>query len=94
MSTLNPEGHLNVYVRDQESVVTGYGTHDRVVCFQPGIDGLYMRIDHKWGLGIPSVSQMLTVARKDQGIRGKWRLSSVLTWGDGKHTDVMFVRVL
>ena len=45
-------GHLNVRVRDQESDVTGYGKHNRLVVFGPcGSDKLYeVREDRLWGL--------------------------------------------
>lgn len=33
-------GHLNVFVRDQESAVTGYGQHARVVAFAPEPDSI------------------------------------------------------
>lgn len=81
------EGHLNVYVRDHDSVVTGFGKHDRVVCFQPQGDTLYMRIDHKWGLGMPTEAEMLEVARKDQELRGRWKLKEI-TRLDGYSSDV------
>jgi hypothetical protein len=88
-----------VSVRDHDSVITGFGIHDRVVCFQPGYDDgkfqLYMRIDHKWGLGMPTESQMMRVARKDQDVKGRWKLDSVVEWigfEGHKCTDVFFSR--
>lgn len=90
-NVVNPEGHLNIHTRDHDSVVTGFGTHDRVVCFQLHKGILYMRIDHKWKLGMPTEKQMLTVARKDQGIRGgRWKLMRTEIWASGKSTDVYF----
>jgi len=69
---LQGNGHLNVLTPDHKSVVTAHGKHDRVVCFLPQGDELYMRVDLKWGLGMPTPAQMMDVARKDQGVRGRW----------------------
>jgi hypothetical protein len=66
------EGHFNVVLRDQDSCVTGYGEHARVMACLPDSEGLYARIDMKWGLLKPTPEQILTVAREDQGIKGKW----------------------
>lgn len=88
-------GHLNRLVRDHDHVVTAFGKHDRVVCCLPDAEGLYMRIDHKWGLGMPTEKQMLTVARKNQGVRGRWKLKSIVPWigFEGKEcSDVLFER--
>jgi hypothetical protein len=89
---VNHEGHLNVGVRDHDSIVTGFGQHDRVVCFLPDAEGLYMRIDHKWGLGMPTERQMLRVARKDQGVRGSWVLDRIVPWDSKPCSDVYFRR--
>ena len=45
------EGHLNIRVRDQDSVVTGFGKHNRIVVFGE-LDGSMVeaREDFKWGL--------------------------------------------
>lgn len=85
-------GHLNVLTRDHDSVVTSYGKHDRVVAFLPGPVELYIRVDHKWKLGAPSLAQVLTVARNDQGISGRWELDRTEPWPDGGSTDYFFVR--
>jgi hypothetical protein len=86
------QGHLNILLRDHQSAVTGYGAHDRVVAFLPNADGLYMRVDHKWGLGMPTVDQMLKVARDDQDVRGRWVLDRMDRYDDGRATDVYFKR--
>lgn len=86
------QGHLNIALRDHQSVVTGYGAHDRVVAFLPDADGLYMRVDHKWGLGMPTTEQMLKVAREDQDVRGRWVLDRMERYEDGRATDVYFKR--
>ena len=86
-------GHLCRLRRDHESVVTAFGKHDRVVCCLPKGDELYMRIDHKWELGNPTIPQMLTVARKHQGVTGRWVLESMTAWDNGMSTDVVFKRV-
>lgn len=75
-------GHLNVYIRDHDRCVTGYGAHDRVVAFLPSGNKLECRIDHKWHLGMPTAEQVLIVARKDQGIGGRWALASSETNGE------------
>jgi len=84
-------GHLNVYVRDHDRVVTGYGRHDRVVVTLPGTEGLYIRVDHKWNLGMPTHEQILAVARKEQGVRGRWAFSYAKQWADGSSTDFIFI---
>ncbi|WP_281956467.1 hypothetical protein [Alteromonas australica] len=71
-------GHFNVLTRDHDSVVTGYGKHDRVATTLPMFDealgelSLYVRVDTVWGLGLPSVKQILNVARKHDGTKGRW----------------------
>ena len=91
MNTLtNPEGHFNIYTRDHDSVVTGFGKHDRVVAFHPNGEGLYCRVDHKWRLGCPTDEQVLAVARKHQGIKGRWKIVSTEPFGDS--TEFRFIR--
>jgi len=86
-------GHLNVLTLDHDSVITSKGEHDRVVAFLPDAKGeLFCRVDHVWKLGTPSPEQVLTVARKDQGVKGKWKLDRVEKWENGKSTDFFFVR--
>lgn len=92
-------GHLNVVTPDQKSIVTGRGKHDRVVAFCPGFDedvgalALYCRVDHLWGLGMPSEKEILKVARKENGedAKGRWKLASSVPWDDGTSTDIYFV---
>lgn len=96
------EGHLNVVVTDECDVVTSYGKHARVVAFHPDHDGLYVRVDRASkvrevdslypNLPDPSVAQILAVARKDQGIRGKWKLRSREEWPCGHSIDYHFDR--
>lgn len=85
-------GHVNVLVRDHDSVITGYGQHDRVMAFLPDASGCYVRIDHKWNLGMPTPKQILKVMREDQGIRGKWREDRREAWPDGSSTDIYFIK--
>ena len=73
-------GHINTIVRDQDSVITGYGKHARVIAFLPNHEGLYCRVDMVWGLRQPTPAEVLTVARKDQGIKGKWELDRIETY--------------
>jgi hypothetical protein len=86
------KGHLNICVKDQDSVVTGFGKHARVVAFHPDHEGLYIRVDRKWGLRDPSLSEILSVARKDQGIKGRWVLHRKEEWADGSSVDYWFCR--
>lgn len=67
-------GHFNVLKMDHDSVITGYGKHDRVSAHVPQSNIETFRIDHVWGLGMPTEKQILAVARKDQGLRGKWKM--------------------
>ncbi len=85
-------GHLNLLKLDQDSVITNYGKHDRVVAFQPDSEGLYCRVDHLCNLGEPSHEEILQVARKNQGIKGKWKFLKSEKWQDEKSTDFYFVR--
>lgn len=79
MNPHNQPHHLNIFKRDHDSVITDNGKHDRVIAFRPGPNGLYCRVDHVHNLGTPTPEQVLTVARKDQGLHGKWKFN---------HTDV------
>jgi len=81
-------GHLNVSVLDQNSPVTGFGAHARVVAFLPDIEGLYCRADLVHGLPEPTTEQVLTIARVDQGIKGKWRLRTRVQWQCGSHESI------
>jgi hypothetical protein len=85
-------GHLNVYIRDQESSVTSYGTHYRVIACLPDAKGLYCRVDNKNGPRAPTIAEILTVARLDQGVRGRWILANTAEHSDGKSTDYHFKR--
>ena len=73
-------GHLNIFTLDHDSIVTHFGLHDRVVAFIPQFEPeydkvcLYCRIDLIHGLGEPTTDQVLDIARKDQGIRGRFSL--------------------
>lgn len=93
------KGHLNIYVKDHDSVVTDFGKHDRIVCFQPQFDDafncvvMYCRCDHKWNLGEPTTEQILQVARKDQGIKGKFKMTFTESSIDGMTTDYYFKKL-
>lgn len=92
------EGHVNVYQRDHDSVITGKGKHDRVCAFLPGYCeevkaiAVYARIDHKWGLGMPSDKQIVDVFKKDQYISGAWIKVLELAWPASNATEVWFIR--
>lgn len=74
------KGHVNTMIKDQDSVITGYSKHARVIAFLPNHEGLYCRVDMLWGLRQPTPAEVLTVARKDQGINGKWKLDKIETY--------------
>lgn len=85
-------GHLNVKELDHESACTGYGKHDRIVSFCPeGILG-EARIDHVWGLGTPSDSDIIKEFKSRNAIKGKWRVLRREPWPCGKHTDVYLTK--
>lgn len=92
MDQHNESGHLNTAIRDQDSVVTNYGAHFRVVAFLPDADGLYCRVDHKHGARMPTADEVLTVARKDQGVRGRFKLLVATEYNNGMTTDFHFAR--
>lgn len=84
-------GHLNIYVRDHDSVITGFGIHDRVIACFPQGGGLLCRVDHKWKLGDPTIDQILTVARKQDYIaNGNWVVHTVEPYNDGQNTQYIF----
>lgn len=86
-------GHLNIYKRDHDSVITGYGEHDRVVAFLPGPVDCFVRVDNLWDLGMPTDSQIEKVMRDDQGIKGRWEVISREPYPDGKSIEVILKRV-
>lgn len=88
----NREGHLNIYRRDQDSVVTGYGEHYRVVAFLPSCGELYARVDHVHGRQVPTPAQILKVARRSQGVKGRWKLDRIDEYESGgiRRSDVYF----
>lgn len=92
MTPHGEEGHVNTCTRDHESVVTGFGTHDRVTAFLPKGEECYVGINRRWNLGFPTEKQIRKVMRDDQGIRGRWKLDRVEPWGDDIHFDVYFRR--
>jgi len=85
-------GHLNIYQLDQDSVITGFGKHHRVIAFLPDAEGLHVRVDHKHGPRVPTESEVLAVARKDQGGNGRWNLADSVTSDDGRCTWLRFDR--
>lgn len=82
-------GHINVLVRDHDSLITGYGAHDRVVAFCVDADGHAGRIDTLWQLGSPSDEQILTVFRSEGYIKGDgWKVSRREEWNEGKTVTI------
>ena len=87
------KGHVNTYTRDHDSVITNFGKHDRVICFiDSATRNLEARVDYLWKLGRPTIQEILTVARKDQDIKGKWIFDRADEYDDGRSTDFYFKR--
>ncbi len=86
-------GHFNVVTLDHDSIVTDYGKHDRTLVTFPDHEGVYIRVDHLWELGMPTEKQLLKLARKEVNLRGKWKLdpARTVTWNDGKCTDCYLI---
>lgn len=72
---------MNGITPDEKSVITGFGKHARVVAFHPNEKNeLYIRVDLPAkikekdpsypDLPEPTTLEILTVARKDQGLMG------------------------
>lgn len=96
----NKTGHINIYKLDHESVITSHGKHDRVIAFLPmfeqehGKTCLYCRVDTHHKLGIPSEQQILTVARKDQGVKGRYKLiEKSEIYGQNSSIDFIFEKL-
>ncbi len=91
---MQSNGHFNVLVNDHDSIVTHFGKHDRVLACLPNHEGLYCRVDHVWNLGAPTAADVLDVARKHQGVRGRWKLARTQEWEHGGtlHTDFYFIQ--
>lgn len=86
-------GHFNTKVLDHDSVVTAKGKHDRVCAHVPRSTVETFRIDHVWGLGMPTEKEILAVARKDQGLRGKWEMIELETEVDGSRSWATFKKL-
>ena len=97
--TINPDGHLNIKIKDHDSCVTGKGIHDRVVACLPGYCeevntiAVYVRIDHKWDLGMPSDAQVIKAFKKDQFISGGWEKALENPWLESNATEQWYVRI-
>ena len=60
------KGHLNIYVKDQDSHITGYGIHARIVAGWCADDQcFYVREDLVHGLPASTDEQRQKVLRKD-----------------------------
>ena len=86
------KGHLNIYTKDEDSVITSFGKHNRVVCFLPKSNTFYARVDRFNEIIDPTIEQILQVAKKDQGISGKWELLERIESHDRKSIDYTFIR--
>lgn len=89
----NKPGELNFYTLDTDSVITAYGKHARVVAFLPKGGQLECRVDIRDELREPTASEVLTVARKNQGLRGRWNFSKREPWpNDSSRVDFIFTK--
>ena len=94
-------GDFNVLIRDIDSIVTGYGKHQRVFValpmLYPDLNNkvvLYCRVDRVNGLPNPTIKQILQVARSNQGVMGKFKLLKKSIYGiNNKNIDYLFERI-
>lgn len=86
------EGHINVFVLDEESPCTGFGKHNRVVAFLPDVEGLYVRVDLQ-GRRMPTDSEILRVAKLHQGVGGRWKRCREEWHTHKRSLDVYFSRI-
>lgn len=99
VQTINTHRDINALITDAKSVITAFGKHNRVVAFLPGFDKefdcvtLYARVDHVNGLRDPDENEVLTVARKDQHVKGRYSLLEKTTYDNGKCTDYHFEKL-
>jgi hypothetical protein len=72
----NQPGHVNAYVLDHNSKITGFGNHARVIAGMDTQTGeLYCRVDMVHGLRAPNVHEILDVARRED-FKGRWVMKS------------------
>lgn len=83
-------GHFNIFTLDQESVVTGYGEHMRVMACLPDSQELYCRVDDMHSLRKPTIKEVLEVAKRSQDVKGKWELDRIEPWDNGVMWDYFF----
>jgi len=88
-------GHFNTLVKDQDSIVTGYGKHDRIVVSRdPDSGNFTARIDKKWNLGMPTDEQIMVVAKEDWSdeMKGKtWKVDRSTKQSDDTSTWIDIV---
>ena len=93
------KGHCNIYEKDHDSVITGKGKHDRVCAFLPNYDpavdcvAVYVRIDHKWALGMPSDKQVIRAFKRDQIINGRWKKIKENHWTENNSTEQWYIKI-
>jgi len=58
MTPHGEEGHLNIYTKDQDSDVTGFGRHNRLIVFGDVKDStVEIREDIRWDLPLSTEAQ-------------------------------------
>lgn len=99
--TENPQPHdvpgqLNIFVLDKDDVVTGYGSHERVVGFEPqyhaglGCNIRYCRIDKTLGLPVPTDKQIIKVLRQRPiNAKGRLKVHAREEWLDNESIEVL-----
>ena len=80
---------LNTEVHDLDSVVTGYGAHNRVVVFSLENNQCYCRIDALYDLPTPTEQDIIKVMKNGlEQIKGRWTIVKRTMWGNEKHEDI------
>jgi hypothetical protein len=53
---------------------------------------VYVRIDHKWQLGMPTDKQVITAFKKNQGITGSWKKALETEWSEFNATEQWYIK--
>lgn len=87
------KGHLNIFVKDHDSFVTGNGVHSRVIVCEPSHGEIYCRVDHVHDdLRSPTDTEIEAVVKNPFfEHKRRWRVKSRIPWDNGKREDVTLV---
>ena len=84
---------LNTLIEDQNSIVTNFGQHERVVVFSVENNECYCRIDYRYGLRKPTLKDIVRVMDKGlEQIKGNWKITKRIMWDNGKSEDIYLGR--